>query len=326
MSSYVTSNSDTLVTVFGGSGFLGRHVVRALAKRGYRIRVGVRRPELAGHLQPLGKVGQIHAVQANLRYPASVEAATRGAGIVVNLVGILAGHGAQTFDAVHVKGAAAVAQAATAAGARLVHVSAIGADAESASAYARSKAAGEAAVREAAPDSIIVRPSVVFGPEDDFTNRFASLARMMPVLPLIGGGETRMQPVYAGDVASAIADAVDGTAKAGATYELGGPEVLTLREINQIILAITDREPALLPLPFGLAKLEALLLQFAPSPFTLTRDQVTLLQSDNVVSDAAKAAGLTLEGLGISPDSLEAVAPQYLWMFRPQGQFQRKNA
>jgi len=326
MSSYVTSNSDTLVTVFGGSGFLGRHVVRALAKRGYRIRVGVRRPELAGHLQPLGKVGQIHAVQANLRYPASVEAATRGAGIVVNLVGILAGSGAQTFDAVHVKGAAAVAQAATAAGARLVHVSAIGADAESASAYARSKAAGEAAVREAAPESIIIRPSVVFGPEDDFTNRFASLARMMPVLPLIGGGETKMQPVYAGDVASAIAAAVDGTAKPGATYELGGPEVLTLREINQIILAVTDRERTLVPLPFGLAKLEALLLQFAPSPFTLTRDQVTLLQSDNVVSDAAKAAGLTLEGLGITPDSLEAVAPQYLWRFRPQGQFQRKNA
>lgn len=326
MSSYVTANSDTLVTVFGGSGFLGRHVVRALAKRGYRIRVGVRRPELAGHLQPLGKVGQIHAVQANVRYPASVEAATRGASVVVNLVGILAGSGAQTFDAVHVKGAAAVAQAATAAGARLVHVSAIGADAESASAYARSKAAGEAAVREAAPSSIIVQPSVVFGPEDDFTNRFASLARLMPVLPLVGGGETRMQPVYAGDVASAIADAVDGTARAGATYELGGPEVLTLREINQIILAITDRERTLMPLPFGLAKLEALLLQFAPAPFTLTRDQVTLLQSDNVVSDAAKAAGLTLEGLGITPDSLEAIAPQYLWRFRPQGQFQRKSA
>lgn len=326
MSSYATSNSDTLVTVFGGSGFLGRYVVRALAKRGYRIRVGVRRPELAGHLQPLGKVGQIHAVQANLRYPASVAAATRGAGIVVNLVGILAGSGAQTFDAVHVKGADAVAQAATAAGARLVHVSAIGADAESASAYARSKAAGETAVREASPDSIIVRPSVVFGPDDDFTNRFASLARLLPVLPLVGGGETRMQPVYVGDVADAIADAVDGTAKPGATYELGGPEVLTLREIYQIILATTDRDRMLVPLPFGLARLKALVLQFAPSPFTLTRDQVTLLQADNVVSDAAKAAGLTLEGLGITPDSLEAVVPQYLWRFRPQGQFQRKNA
>jgi NADH dehydrogenase len=326
MSSYMTSNSETLVTVFGGSGFLGRYVVRALAKRGYRIRVGVRRPELAGHLQPLGKVGQIHAVQANVRYPASVETATRGASVVVNLVGILAGGGAQTFDAVHDKGAAAVAQAAANAGARLVHVSAIGADAESASAYGRSKAAGEAAVREAAPESVIMRPSVVFGPEDDFTNRFASLARLLPVLPLIGGGATKMQPVYVGDVGSAIADAVDGTAKPGATYELGGPEVLTLREIYKIVLAITDRERALVTLPFGLAKLEALVLQFAPSPFTLTRDQVTLLQSDNVVSDAARNAGLTLEGLGITPDSVEAIAPQYLWRFRPQGQFQRKNA
>lgn len=326
MSSYVTANSDTLVTVFGGSGFLGRHVVRALAKRGYRIRVGVRRPELAGHLQPLGKVGQIHAVQANLRYPGSVAAALRDASVAINLVGILAKSGAQTFDAVHDKGAAAVAQAAAHASARVVHVSAIGADAESASVYARSKAAGEAAVRAASPDSIIMRPSVVFGPEDDFTNRFASLARLMPVLPLVGGGVTKMQPVYVGDVASAIADAVDGTAKAGATYELGGPEVLTLREINQIILTMTDRERPLVPLPFGLASLNALLLQCAPSPFTLTRDQVTLLQSDNVVSEAAKAAGLTLEGLGITPDSIEAVAPQYLWRFRPQGQFQRKSA
>jgi NADH dehydrogenase len=171
-----------------------------------------------------------------------------------------------------------------------------------------------------------MRPSVVFGPEDDFTNRFASLARLMPVLPLIGGGETKMQPVYVGDVARAIADAADGAAKPGATYELGGPEVLSLREIYRIILTMTDRERALIPLPFALARLKALVLQFAPSPFSLTRDQVTLLQSDNVVSEAAKSAGLTLEGLGITPDSLEAIAPQYLWRFRPQGQFQRKNA
>jgi len=312
--------------VFGGSGFLGRHVVRALAKRDYRIRVAVRRPELAGHLQPLGKVGQIHAVQANLRYPASVEAAVRGAGIVINLVGILAEGGAQTFDAVQAKGAATVAQAAAAAGARMIHVSAIGADAESASRYARAKAAGEAAVREAVPGAIILRPSVVFGPEDDFTNRFASMARMMPVLPLIGGGATKMQPVYVGDVAEAVAEAADGHAKAGATYELGGPEVMTLREIFAAILDITDRERPLVSLPFGLARFNAILLQFAPSPLTLTRDQVTLLQNDNVVSDAAKAAGLTLEGLGITPDSLQAVAPQYLWRFRPMGQFQRKSA
>jgi NADH dehydrogenase len=322
----VSSNSETLVTVFGGSGFIGRHVVRALAKRGYRIRVGVRRPELAGHLQPLGKVGQIHAVQANLRYPASVAAAMRDARVVINLVGILAEGGAQKFDAVQAKGAATVAQAAAAAGARVVHVSAIGANAESASRYARSKAAGEAAVLEAAPSASIFRPSVVFGPEDDFTNRFASMARLLPVLPLIGGGTTRLQPVYAGDVASAIADAVDGKTQAGATYELGGPEVLTLREIFNIILATTDRQRTLVSLPFGLARLNALLLQFAPSPLTLTPDQVTLLQSDNVVSEAAKAAGLTLEGLGIAADSLQAITPQYLWRFRPMGQFQRKNA
>ena len=326
MPTYVSSNSETLVTVFGGSGFIGRHVVRALAKRGYRIRVGVRRPELAGHLQPLGKVGQIHAVQANLRYPASVAAAMRDAGVVINLVGILAESGAQKFDAVQAKGAATVAQAAAAAGARVVHVSAIGANAESASRYARSKAAGEAAVLEAAPSASIFRPSVVFGPEDDFTNRFASMARLLPVLPLIGGGTTRLQPVYAGDVASAIADAVDGKTQAGAIYELGGPEVLTLREIFNIILATTDRQRTLVPLPFGLARLNALLLQFAPSPLTLTPDQVTLLQSDNVVSEAAKAAGLTLEGLGIAADSLQAITPQYLWRFRPMGQFQRKNA
>ncbi|HEY4204489.1 MAG TPA: complex I NDUFA9 subunit family protein [Xanthobacteraceae bacterium] len=320
------SNSETLVTVFGGSGFLGRHVVRALAKRDYRLRIGVRRPDLAGHLQPLGKVGQIHAVQANVRYPASVEAAVRGASIVINLVGVLAEGGAQTFDAVQTKGADTVARAAAAVGARVIHVSALGADADSASSYARAKAAGETAVREAAPEAIIFRPSVVFGPEDDFTNRFASMARMMPFLPLIGGGATRMQPVYAGDVATAIANAADGLAKSGTTYELGGPEVMTLREIFTTILDITDRKRMFVPLPFGLASLKALLLQFAPSPLTLTRDQVTLLRQDNVVSDAAKSAGLTLEGLGITPDSLEAIAPQYLWRFRPMGQFQRKNA
>lgn len=324
--SSLPSNSETLVTVFGGSGFLGRHVVRALAKRDYRLRIGVRRPDLAGHLQPLGKVGQIHAVQANVRYPASVEAAVRGASIVINLVGILAEGGAQTFDAVQAKGAATVAQAAAAVGARVIHVSALGADADSASRYARAKAAGEAAVREAAPEAIIFRPSVVFGPEDDFTNRFASMARMMPVLPLIGGGTTQMQPVYAGDVATAIADAANGLARKGATYELGGPETMTLREIFTAILEITDRKRMFVPLPFSLANLKALLLQFAPSPLTLTRDQVTLLRQDNVVSEAAKSAGLTLEGLGITPDSLEAIAPQYLWRFRPMGQFQRKNA
>jgi NADH dehydrogenase len=208
----------------------------------------------------------------------------------------------------------------------MVQVSAIGADENSPSAYARAKAAGEKAVLSAVPSATILRPSVVFGPEDDFTNRFAALARISPMLPLIGGGLTRMQPVYVGDVATAVADAVDGKAKAGVVYELGGPEVLTMRQIMEIILATTDRKRMLATLPFGLAKWQALLLQFAPGPFKLTPDQVELLRVDNVVSDAAKAAGLTLEGLGISADSLEAVAPQYLWRFRAAGQFQRKNA
>jgi NADH dehydrogenase len=319
-----TFNADameTLVTVYGGSGFLGRHVVRALAKRDYRIRVAVRRPDLAGHLQPLGKVGQIHAVQANLRYPQSVAAAARDSHVVINLVGILTEGGAQKFNAVQGEGAAAVAAAAKAVGARLIHVSAIGADPDSASAYARSKAAGEQASRDAVPASIIFRPSVVFGPEDQFTNRFAALARLMPALPLIGGGATRLQPVFVGDVARAIAEAVDGKARSGATYELGGPEVMTLRDILAFILKTIERDRVLLPLPFPLAKLQAAVLQFAPGALKLTPDQVELLRSDNVVSDAAKAAHLTLEGLGIAAESLEAIAPAFLWRFRKTGQF-----
>jgi len=322
----MAANLDTLVTVFGGSGFLGRNVVRALAKRDYRIRVAVRRPELAGHLQPLGRVGQIHAVQANLRYPASVEAAMRDSEAAINLVGILTESGAQSFDAVQGKGAETVAKAAAAVSARMVQVSAIGADAESASAYARAKAAGEQAVLAAMPTATILRPSVVFGPEDQFTNRFAGLAKISPFLPLIGGGTTRLQPVYVGDVARAVADAVDGKTRPGATYELGGPEVLTMREIMEFILSVTERKCMLLPLPFGLAKFKAMFLQFAPGALKLTPDQVELLQTDNVVSEAATAAGLTLQGLGITPDSMEAVAPQYLWRFRAAGQFQKNSA
>ena len=322
----MASNQDTLVTVFGGSGFLGRSVVRALARRDYRIRVAVRRPEMAGFLQPLGKVGQIHAVQANLRYPASVEAAMRDSHVAINLVGILAEGGAQTFDAVQGKGAGTVAQAASAVGARVVHISAIGADENSPARYARAKADGEKAVLAATPSATIMRPSVIFGPEDQFTNRFAALGRISPMLPLIGGGLTKMQPVYVGDVATAVADAVDGKARAGATYELGGPEVLTMREIMEIILATTYRDRMLVSLPFGLAKLQAMFLQFAPGALKLTPDQVALLRSDNIVSDTAKAAGLTLDGLGITADSLEAIAPQYLWRFRATGQFQKKSA
>lgn len=321
----MTAPIDTLVTVFGGSGFLGRHVVRALAQRDYRLRVGVRRPELAGHLQPLGKVGQINPVQANIRYPASIEAAMRGAHVVVNLVGILSEGGAQRFNRVHAHGAHAIAEAAAKIGARMVHVSAIGADVNSTSRYAVSKAFGEQAVLDAVPGATIIRPSIVFGPEDHFANRFAALARLLPVLPLIGA-DTKLQPVYVGDVATAIADAVDGKTKPGAAYELGGPEVVTMREAVQLILRIAERDPALMPLPFGLAKLKAAFLQFAPGDLKLTPDQVELLKSDNLVSDAAKSAGLTLEGLGIAPESMSAVLPSYLWRFRKTGQFAHKNA
>ncbi|OQW61085.1 MAG: 3-beta hydroxysteroid dehydrogenase [Proteobacteria bacterium SG_bin9] len=321
----MASNSDTLVTIFGGSGFLGRHLVRALAKRDYRIRVGVRRPDLAGHLQPLGKVGQINPVQANLRYPDSVRAAARDASIVINLCGILAPSGAQTFDAVQAEGAGAVAAAAAATGARMIHVSAIGAAKDSLSRYAQTKAAGEEAVRAAVPAATIFRPSIVFGPEDQFTNRFAAMARMMPVLPIIGGA-TKLQPVYVGDVAKAIADAVDGKAKAGVTYELGGPEVMTMRAAIEAILATIERNRMLAPLPFSLAMMKSYFLQFAPGMLKLTPDQVEMLKSDNVVSGEAKSAGLTLEGLGIQPESLQSIMPAYLWRFRKTGQFKSSAA
>ncbi|WP_296572408.1 complex I NDUFA9 subunit family protein [Phreatobacter sp.] len=311
---------DRLVTVFGGSGFVGRHVVRALAKRGFRVRVAVRRPDLAGHLQPLGAVGQIHAVQANLRYPDSVRQAVAGAEIVINCVGILFESGRQKFDSVQARGAATVARAAAEAGARLIHVSAIGADADSAALYARTKAAGEAAVLQEVPDAVILRPSIVFGPEDGFFNRFAGMAQMAPALPLVGGGGTKFQPVFVGDVAQAVMAAVDGQTKPGTVYELGGPAVKSFRELLEFVLATIQRKRLLVSLPFGLARLQAKVLQLLPKPL-LTEDQVELLRSDNVVSAAAKAEGRTLEGLGIQPQSVEAVVPTYLWRFRRQGQF-----
>jgi len=311
---------ETLVTVFGGSGFLGRHVVRALAQEGCRIRVAVRRPELAGHLRPMGRVGQIHAVQANLRYPHSVTAAVRGADIVINLVGILFERGRQRFDAVQAQGAEAVALAAKSVGARLVHVSAIGADADSPSRYARTKAEGERRVLTALPEAAIMRPSIVFGPEDDFFNRFGALARLSPALPLPGGGHTRFQPVFVGDVAGAIAKAADGKVKPGAIYELGGPDVRSFKELMAFVLATIQRRRLLIPAPFALMKLQAAFLQFLPKP-PLTPDQVELLKRDTVVSDDAKRDGWTLEGLGIVPESMAAIVPTYLWRFRKTGQF-----
>ncbi|HTP93852.1 MAG TPA: complex I NDUFA9 subunit family protein [Xanthobacteraceae bacterium] len=319
------TRAETLVTVFGGSGFLGRHVVRALAQRQYRIRVAVRRPELCGHLRPMGRVGQIHAVQANLRYPDSVAAAVRDADIVVNLVGILFERGRQRFDAVQAEGAEVVAQAAKAVGARLVHVSAIGADADSPSRYAQSKAEGERLVAAALPESTIMRPSIVFGPEDDFFNRFAALARLAPALPLPGGGHTRFQPVFAGDVGEAIAKAVDGDAKPGAIYELGGPDVRTFKELMEFILHTIGRRRLLLPVPFGMLKLQAAFAQFLPKP-PITPDQVELLRADNVVSAAARSDGRTLEALGIVPESIAAIVPTYLWRFRKAGQFSTRGA
>ena len=319
----VRSPYDTLVVVYGGSGFLGRHVVRALAKRHYRIRVAVRRPELAGYLQPLGRVGQIHAVQSNLRHAASVEAAARDAQVLINLVGILFERGRQRFDAIHTYGAEQVALAANAHGARMVHVSAIGADENSPSAYARSKASAEKLVLAAQPSTTIMRPSILFGPEDDFFNRFAALARFSPVLPLIGGGLTRFQPAFVGDVAAAIADAVDGKTRPGAIYELGGPEVRTFKQLMQFVLATIERKRLLVPLPFFVARMQAMFLQYLPKPL-LTPDQVELLRVDNVVSEAAKAEGRTLQGLNIDPETIEAIVPSYLWRFRKTGQFRSR--
>ena len=316
---------DTLVTVYGGSGFLGRHVIRALAKRHYRIRVAVRRPELAGYLQPLGRVGQIHAVQANLRNAASVEAAARDAQVLINLVGILFERGRQRFDAVHSYGAEQVALAANAHGARMIHVSAIGADENSSSGYARSKAKAEQLVLAAQPSATIMRPSIMFGPEDDFFNRFAALARISPALPLIGGGLTRFQPVFVGDVAAVIADAVDGKVRSGTVYELGGPEARTFKELMQFVLATIERKRLLVPIPFFMAKMQAMFLQYLPKPL-LTPDQVELLRSDNVVSEVAMRERRTLQGLGIEPEPIEAIVPSYLWRFRKTGQFRSRVA
>jgi uncharacterized protein YbjT (DUF2867 family) len=317
----IVLDNKALVTIYGGSGFIGRHLVGAIAKTGARMRVAVRRPELAGHLQPLGGVGQINAVQANVRYPDSLLAAARGADAVVNLVGILFPTGKQTFEAVQDEGAAHVAEAARAGGARaMVHVSAIGANEHARSAYARSKAEGEAAVRKLFPDAVILRPSVVFGPEDDFFNRFAALARLFPALPLIGGGKTRFQPVFVGDVVKAVVAGLTGKAHAGAPYELGGPEVLTLKQVMERVLAYSMRKRFLVPLPFWLAKFQAAFLQLLPTP-PLTIDQVRLLENDNVVSEEAKRSGRDLEALGIEPVAIAAIVPDYLEQFRPRGQF-----
>jgi uncharacterized protein YbjT (DUF2867 family) len=312
-----------LVTVFGGTGFLGRQVVRALLKRGWRVRAAVRRPDLAGHLQPLGMVGWVQPVQANLRYRWSVDRAVTDADAVINLVAILRESGRQRFDAIHSFGARAVAEAARGANVnRMIHVSAIGADPDSPSAYARSKAAGEAAVLETRPDAVVFRPSIMFGSDDHFFNRFASLARVLPVFPVFGGGHTRFQPVFVGDVARAIVDAVEGQAKLGTVYELGGPEVKTFRQCLELMLHAIERRRLLVPVPWSLATALASVLQVLPKPL-ITVDQLRQLKIDNVVSEAAEGERRTLAGLDIEPTSIEAILPSYLYRFRPHGQFDR---
>ncbi len=313
-------NSDKLITIIGGSGFLGRHMVRNLAKRGYRIRVACRRPDLAGHVLPLGTPGQIALVQANVRYPASVAAACEGAFAVINLPSVLYSSGAQTFEALHVFGSEAVAKAARASKASLlIHMSSLGADLNSKSRYSSSKAEGEARAKAAYPGAIILKPSVVFGPEDNFFNKFAAMARFSPVLPLIGA-KTKFQPVFVGDIAEAVAVLVDRGVADGKTYELGGPATMTMRQILNFVLATVQRTRLKANLPFAVASVIGAIAGLLPKP-QLTMDQVELLKSDNVVSDAAEKEGRTLQGLGLSPRSVEAIVPSYLYRYRKAGQF-----
>lgn len=304
------------ITVFGGSGFLGRYVVRALAKKGWRIKVANRRPHKGFFLRPMGQVGQIGFVKCDVSDAEAIDHALAGSQAAVNLAGILYQRG-QTFEQVHVKGPEAIAAAAARLGLRaFVHVSALGADAESDSHYAQTKAEGERRVREAFPAATIMRPSLLFGPEDRFFNRFAEMARFSLVLPLVGGGRTQFQPVFVGDVAAAITTALDDPTAQGKTYELGGPTVYSFRQLMEIILRETGRRRALVPLPFALASLQAIFLQLLPNPL-ITPDQVRLLRHDNVVSPTAH----TLKDLGIQPTTVEAEVPAYLWRYRAKGEY-----
>ncbi|MBX8801609.1 complex I NDUFA9 subunit family protein [Ochrobactrum sp. MR28] len=313
-----------LVTVFGGSGFVGRHVVDALARRGYRVRVAVRKPEVAYYMQPLGNIGQIQLVQANIRHRWSIERAVKGADYVVNLVGILSESGKQRFNTVHAIGAKHVAEVVAAAGLPLLHMSALGADLKSASEYARTKAEAERQVLSIKPDAVILRPSVIFGPEDQFFNKFSSMSRFSPFMPLIGGGKTQFQPVYVGDVAEVVARAVEGKLQVGKAYELGGAEVLSLRRCMELSLEVINRKRIFINLPWWVASLQGKILGLLPNP-PLTSDHVKLLKSNNVVSQEAADADLTLEGLGIKPQAVDAILPSYLWRFRVLGQYDKAS-
>ncbi|MEJ2117057.1 MAG: complex I NDUFA9 subunit family protein [Alphaproteobacteria bacterium] len=329
----IALNNSTLVTVFGGSGFVGRYVVQALARRGCRVRVAVRRPHLAGHVLPLGNAGQIYPVQANLRDHASVRRAIEGADAVVNLVGILQPSGKQSFASVQATGAGIIAQAVREArvGA-FVQMSAIGANRLSKSAYARTKAEGEDLIRKTCSNAVILRPSIIFGPEDEFFNRFAAMAMFSPFMPLIGGGKTKFQPVYVGDVAEAIVAALDGRAKPSMTYELGGDRVYTFRELLDLTMQYSRRKRPYFPIPFWMAKIQGLSFEIA-SKMTLsliapplTVDQVRLLETDNVVSDEAKNEHRTLEALGIERHGVEAIVPSYLVRVSPKGEYSTHHA
>lgn len=302
-----------VVAVFGGSGFIGRHLVRRLAADDWIVRVGVRDPEAASFLKPMGDAGQIVPVAADISEKESLPAVVADADAVINLVGILFERGRRTFHRVHVEGAANVAASAAAAGVkRLVHMSAIGANPDSPAEYARTKAKGESAVSEAFDGASIVRASVVFGPEDDFFNRFADMARFAPALPVF---PTRFQPVFVGDVAEAIERILNDPETCGKCYELGGPRVMTFREVLELVLSETRRKRLLLPIPLSIAYVQALVLENMPKP-PLTRDQLKLLEVDNVVA----ANALTLKDLGIEPTAAEAIVPTYLRRFRTPSQ------
>lgn len=318
---------DEIITVFGGSGFVGRHVVRALAKAGYRVRVATRRPHLAQDLRVMGVVGQVQLVQANIRVPSSVERALEGTQGVVNLVGVLNENGRQSFARLHAQGAKTIAELAAQAGiSRMIQVSAIGADENSASRYARTKAAGEQAVLKALPGATILRPSIIFGTDDGFFNRFGAMARFAPALPLFGGGKSRFQPVFAGDVAEAVVAAYESADAQGKTYELGGPGVYTFAELMRFILDETCRPRFLLPLPWAagsvIASLSELIAVLPIVEPLLTRDQLVQLKSDNVVAENA----LTLADLGVTPETVESIVPAYLERYRRYGQFHERSA
>ncbi len=320
-------HSTDMVTIFGGSGFVGTQIIQALARKGYRIRVAVRRPDLAGHVRPLGAVGQVMPIQANIRNLDSAQRAVRGAAIVINLVGIGHESGKQRFRAVHTMGARNVAEAAQQAGAKaLVHMSALGADPQSPSNSARSKALGEAEVLAAFPGAVIMRPSIIFGPGDGFFNLLGGLARMLPVLPVIGA-KSRFQPVYVGDVAEAFVAAAEGKVRGGRVYELGGPEVETHLQLMARVLRETQRTNLLVPVPLGLGKLMALPFAILPFKPLVTAAQVEQLSTDNVVSESAQRERRTLVAFGIDkPVAMDAVMPSYMWRFMKNGQFDRQTA